>query len=104
VCGLSLVAASGAFSLFRCKNISLWVASPPAEHRLWSTGSAVVVPRALEHRLSSCGLSRSVARGVFLDQGSNWCPLHCKADSSPLDHQETLGQSLLKSLASSLFS
>ena len=42
VCGLSLVAASGAFSLFWCKNISLWVASPPAEHRLWSTGSAVV--------------------------------------------------------------
>ena len=21
---------------------------------------------------------------IFLDQGSNWCPLHCKADSKPL--------------------
>ena len=25
--------------------------------------------------------------GIFLDQGSNWCPLHCKADSSLLNHQ-----------------
>ena len=23
----------------------------------------------------------------FLDQGWNWCSLHCKADSPPLDHQ-----------------
>ena len=59
-------------------------------------------------RLSSCGsralLSCSVAHGILLDQGSNWCSLYGEADSSPLDHQETLGQSLLKSLASSLFS
>ena len=26
-------------------------------------------------------LSRPMACGTFLDQGSNWCPLHCKADS-----------------------
>ena len=33
------------------------------------------------------GLSCPEACGIFLDQGSDWCPLHCKADSSPLDHQ-----------------
>ena len=46
---------------------------------------------ALKHRLSSYsrvpGLSRSMACVTFLDQGSNWCPLHRQADSYPLDHQ-----------------
>ena len=48
---------------------------------------------ALECQLSSCGahwLGRSVACGIFLDQRSNPCPLHCKADSQPLDTKETL--------------
>ena len=27
------------------------------------------------------GLSCSAACGIFLDQGSNWCPLHCKVYS-----------------------
>ena len=43
-------------------------------HRLWQllhAGSVVVV-----HRLSC-----SVARGIFLDQGSNLCPVHWQADS-----------------------
>ena len=33
------------------------------------------------------GLSGSVARGIFLDQGLNLHPLHYKVDSQPLDHQ-----------------
>ena len=33
------------------------------------------------------GLSCSVACGILLDQGSNLCPLHWQADSSPLRHQ-----------------
>ena len=33
------------------------------------------------------GLSCSVARGIFLDQGSNLCLLHWQADSLPLSHQ-----------------
>ena len=33
------------------------------------------------------GLSCSVACGIFLDQGSNPCPLHWQADSYPLHHQ-----------------
>ena len=43
----------------------------------WSTGSIVAM-----HRLSC-----SVARGIFLDQGSNPCPLPWQADSSPLSHR-----------------
>ena len=31
--------------------------------------------------LVSHGLSCSEARGIFRSQGSNCCPLHCKADS-----------------------
>ena len=52
----------------------------------------------LAHRLSSCGLwapstglvvvthwiSCSTARGIFLDQESNLCPLHWQVDSDPL--------------------
>ena len=33
------------------------------------------------------GPSRSTARGIFPDQGSNPCPLHWQADSQPLRHQ-----------------
>ena len=42
-----------------------------------------IVARPLEHRPSSCGtgLSCSEACGIFLDQGSNPCPLHWQADS-----------------------
>ena len=42
-----------------------------------------------ECRLSSCNSQTQlhVAQGIFLDQGSNQCLLHCKADSYPLDHQ-----------------
>ena len=33
------------------------------------------------------GLSCSASCGIFLDQGSNPCPLHWQADSQPLRHQ-----------------
>ena len=51
----------------------LLVAVPPliVEHGLWSAGSVVVM-----HRLIC-----PVAGGIFLDQESNPCPLHCKQDS-----------------------
>ena len=55
---------------------------------------------ALEHvGFSSCGsqalvlvqgVSCSVARGIFLDQGSNLCLLHWQADSLPLSYQGSL--------------
>ena len=55
-------------------------------HRLRSCGMWVSScgSRALEHRLNS---SRSVARGIFPDQGLNLCLPHWLADSSPLSHQ-----------------
>ena len=49
------------------------VASPLAEHRLWSTGSVVVVR----------GLSRFTACGFFLVQEPNLCLLRWQADSLP---------------------
>ena len=89
---LSLVVASGGYSLLWCLGFSLrWLLSWSSDsrhtgfsscslnlvvmaHSLWSAGS-VVAPH---------GLSCSVARGIFPDQGSNPCPLHLQADSDPL--------------------
>ena len=63
---LSLVVASGGYSLLRCAGFSLrWLLL------LQSTGSVVVA-----HRLSCFA-----ACGIFPDQGSNLCPLHWQADS-----------------------
>ena len=42
------------------------------------------------------GPSRSVACGIFPDQGSNPCPLHWQADSQPLRHQGSPEDSFLK--------
>ena len=69
--GLSLVAASGGYSLLQCAGFSLC-----GFCLLRSTGSrhavSVVVAR---------GLSCSLACGIFLHQGSNLCPLHWQVDS-----------------------
>ena len=77
VWGLSLVAASGGHSSSRCAGLSL---SRP----LWlrSTGSRRTGSVVVAH-----GPSCSAACGIFLDQGSNPCPLHWQADSQPLRHQ-----------------
>ena len=42
------------------------------------------------------GFSCSTARGIFLDQGLNPCPLHWQADSYPLDHQRSPNPPSLK--------
>ena len=60
------------------------VASLTVEHRLWSSGLVAVAQ----------GFSCSVARGIFLDKGSNPCPLHWQADSYPLRHQGSPGYHL----------
>ena len=70
--GLSLVAASGGHSPSRCAGLSL---SRPLLLR--SAGSVIVAH----------GPSRSAARGILQNQGSNPCPLHWQADSQPLRHQ-----------------
>ena len=75
--GLSPVAASGGHSSSWCAGLSL---SRPL--LLWSTGSRRAGSVVVAH-----GPSRSVACGIFPDQGSNPCPLHWQADSQPLRHQ-----------------
>ena len=75
--GLSLVAASGGHSSSRCAGLSL---SRPLPLR--STGSRGAGSVVVAH-----GPSRSAARGILPDQGSNPCPLHLQADSQPLRHQ-----------------
>ena len=84
--GLSLVAAGGGHSSSRCAGLSL---SRPL--LLWSTGSRRAGAVVVAH-----GPSRSVACGIFPDQGSNPCPLHWQADSQPLRHQGSSGKGLLK--------
>ena len=63
---------------FHC---GVW-ASPSGGFSLQNTGSrhtgSVVVVQ---------GFSCSMACGIFLDQGSNPCPLHWQMDSNPLYHQ-----------------
>ena len=71
--GFSLVAVHGGCTL-NCgagASVLLWLLL------LWSTGSGIVAH----------GLRCPVACGVFLDQGSNPCPLHWQADCQPLHCQ-----------------
>ena len=77
VWGLPLVAASRGHSSSRCAGLSL---SRPLLLR--STGSRRAGSVVVAH-----GPSCPAACGIFPDQGSNPCPLHCQADSQPLRHQ-----------------
>ena len=56
------------------------VGSVVVTHRLQSVGSGDMV----------CGLSCSVASGIFLDQGLNLCPLHWQTASYQLCHLGSL--------------
>ena len=71
-----------------------------AEHRLWASGllcsqlmGSVVVVRGLQGARASLvvvhRLSCSTACRIFLDQGSNWGPLHWQTDSYLLYHQRS---------------
>ena len=71
-CGLLCIVVG--YALF------IGVASLVAEHRRESAGSVVVM------RGPTC----CAAYESLLKQESSWCPLHCKADSQPLDHQGNL--------------
>ena len=86
--GASLVAVGRGYSLVVVCQLLLLL--------LWSTGSryldsVILVPRhqSVGSVVVVQGLSCSTARGIFLDQGSNPCPLHWQVDSLPLDHQES---------------
>ena len=80
--GFSVVAVNSC-SLVSVCGLLITVTSLVIEHGLWSTWTSVAVvglssfaSRALGH-----GLSCSTACGIFLDQGSDLCPLHWQADS-----------------------
>ena len=75
--GFSPAAVSGGHSSSRCAGLSL---SWPLLLR--STGC-----RRAGSVIAAHGPSCSAACGIFPDQGSNPCPLHCQADSQPLRHQ-----------------
>ena len=69
---LSLVASSGGYSLVVLCRLLTVVASLVAKHRLQGMQASVVVAH---------GISCPTASGIFLDQGSNLCPLHWQVDS-----------------------
>ena len=58
------------------------------EHRLQAQGLQLL--QLLGFVVVEHGCSCSGACGIFLDQGSNPCPLHWWVDSYPLYHQEVL--------------
>ena len=83
--GLSLVAGSGGYSLAVVHGPSLrWPLPAVVSHCgagvLWHATS-VWQPQGTGSGVAALGLSCSMACEIFLDQGSNQCPLHCKADS-----------------------
>ena len=75
--GLPPVVSSEGHSSSRCAGLSL---SQPLLLR--NTGSRRAGSATVAH-----GPSRSAARGILPDQGSNPHPLHWQADSQPLRHQ-----------------
>ena len=76
--GFSLVLVGGGYSRVAAHKLLAAAASPVAERGLW--GSQALTAGA--H-----GLSCSVARGIFPDQGLNTCLVHGQADSLPLSRQ-----------------
>ena len=71
------------------RGLRIAVSSLIAEHRLLGARASVVVAH---------GLSCSAACGIYPDQGSNPCPLHCQTDSQPLRHQGSPSNSFFKNL------
>ena len=90
-CRLSLAATSGDYSLVVVHRLLTAVACLVAEHRLLGVGASA----AVAHQLSC-----SMSCGIFLDRGSNLCPLHWQVASYPLYHQGSPKKSfLLKEIA-----
>ena len=87
--GFSLVGVSRGRCLVAARGLLIVVASLVAEHRLQGAGALVVVARGLQRTAVAVVLrfSHPAACGIFLEQGSNPCPLHWQEDSYPLTHQ-----------------
>ena len=82
--GFSLVAASGGHPLLATHRLLIAVASLVVEHGFYGAGLKSCGSWALDQVLTVVvrGLSCPVACRIFLDQVSNPCVLHWKADSS----------------------
>ena len=77
---------------FSLQRLLLWQSTNSRLHRLQQSRHMGLIVRG--PRLQSTGsivgvhgLSCSATCGIFLNQGSNWCLLHCQADSLPLTFQ-----------------
>ena len=80
----SLFAVSGDYSLAAVCGLLTAVASLSVERKRQGLWASVTVARGLQSTGSVVvvhGLSCPAARGISLEQKSNHCPLHCKADS-----------------------
>ena len=81
---LSLAVASGDYSPVAVCDLLLWRAgSRRAGFSSWTRELSSCSSQALEHGSVAVvlGLSCSATCGIFLDQGLNRSPLHCKGDS-----------------------
>ena len=67
--GLSLVTASGGYSLIAVLGLLISMATLVVEHRLWDA------------RAQNYGAQLPVACGIFLNLGANLCPLCWQSDS-----------------------
>ena len=78
--GLALAAESKGSSLVVMYRLPLQSAGSRARglQQVRSMGSAAAAPGSV---VAEHGLSCAAPHAIFLDQGLNWRPLHCKADS-----------------------
>ena len=81
-------------SSFLCEGpLQLWQAGATlhrgaqASHYHGLSCCGAQAPDAQAQQLMAHGPSRSAARGILPDQGSNPCPLHWQVDPQPLRHQ-----------------
>ena len=64
------------------QGLFIGVGSLVSEQGVWASVVAACMLNSVVHRLSC-----PKANGIFLDRGSNLCPLHWQVDSQPLDQQ-----------------
>ena len=85
-------------SLLHVGSLWLWWTGPALHFSAWTAhcsdfschgGQALAVRRSV---VEAHGLSCPAARGIFLDQGLNLCPLHWQVQSYPLYHQQSTEQ------------
>ena len=88
-CGLSVVAASGGYSLDVVRELLIAVAfvAEPGLCGMWASVFAVLGFYSISLIVVAHRLSCSEACGIFPDPGLNLCLLHWQADTLPLSHQ-----------------